>query len=138
MAPRIEQTITATAGGSACATWVHATWATSDAEARADQRDADEVREDHQQRAGEAADERAHDHADRVAAPIIELARHRAEDEAVDPEHDAEQPVAGETGERSAEQQQQRGRQLVRRAAASRVYTSRRPSSALCIVTSSA
>ena len=64
---------------------------------------------------------------------------HRAEDEPVDAEDDAEQPVAGEAGERAAEHQQRSAAgQLVRRAAASRRLDLAPPFEALCIVTSSA
>ena len=57
--------MTATAGGSPVPNWLHADVRDERAEAGADQRDADEIREHQHHRADDAADQRGDDHARR-------------------------------------------------------------------------
>ena len=108
------------------------------AEARADERDAHEVREHEHERAGDAAEERGEEHAAGVGDAHHRARDRRAEDEAVDGEDDAEEAVAGETRYGAADEEKERGRQGVGVRQHHSGQTSRRPSSALVIVTSSA
>ena len=78
------------------------------ADARAKQRDADEVRGNQDQRADNSAEQRREHHPERVLGPHRGAGEERAEDEAVDPQDDAEDPIPGEARDEAAREQDDR------------------------------
>ena len=83
-------------------------------DAGADERDADEVGRDQNQRAHEPAPERREQHPERLLGPDRGTDEQPADDESKDAQHHPEQSVAGETGHHAGQHQQETCRQLER------------------------
>ena len=75
------------------------------AEASANQGDAEKIRGDENPGADQPADDRRHEHGARVAHPEDRTRGERAEYEAEDRQDDAEQAIAEEAGDDSADEQ---------------------------------
>ena len=111
------------------------------ADAGADERNAHEVPEKHDQRADRAAADRRENQQRPIARAEHRRRRERADVEPEEREDEPEQPVPGGPGDGAAKNEDRDRRNLIGRResmSSAQNYTSLRPSMALCIVTSSA